>query len=245
MVHRLVECLQQPPGGLLGVGDVGQLHGQDPELLAAAPRGDVGGADARVPPSATAARSSSPAAWPMQTFTLQKSSRSRNSTASEPAHLRVAMATVVSSTEATAVGQTGERVVIGLVVSRAFSPAGPPRHAPAARPALRGGSARAATHLGAGRDDAQATAALWAEAHQDRTRHHRSIARVISRTGPSQVTATGVRLGQATHRRVQRGRAEQQVRDQVHGIERTARDVRLIEVSGARRPGRRRGAATG
>ena len=104
---------------------VAELVHQHRELVAAEPGRGV----ARRAGSSTAARSTitssaSPAEWPRLSFTVLKSSRSRNSTASWPPSRWSRVRRVVDAvTEQRLVGETGQRVVERLVRQLVLQPA--------------------------------------------------------------------------------------------------------------------------
>ena len=85
IVEGRLDRLEQPLGDRLREADVGDVHEQDAELVAAEARGEVGRAEAVADPRRRpSTSSSSPAAWPRLSLTVLKSSRSRKSAATDP-----------------------------------------------------------------------------------------------------------------------------------------------------------------
>ena len=81
--ERRPQVGEDPLGHLAGVVGVLRLLEEDGELVAAEAGRGVTGPQRPYEPPATATSSSSPAAWPRLSLTSLKSSRSRNSTASD------------------------------------------------------------------------------------------------------------------------------------------------------------------
>ena len=91
-----------------------QVGHQHQELVAALAGDDVGRARHLAAGGGDLASSSSPTAWPKLSFTSLKSSRSRKSTrSSSPVRRQRASASSTCSAKCGAIGQAGERIVVG------------------------------------------------------------------------------------------------------------------------------------
>ena len=132
--------------------------------------------------------------------------------------------------EPAAVGQPGQRVVERLVAQLRLERAAlghvTGEHADQTGEA---GQDQQRQDRGARGDDREAAVGARAERDQERAGDHRR-GETDQPDGPEPRDGDRMRLGQAAHRRVGGGRAEEQVRDEVERVDRAAADVGPVEV---------------